>query len=157
MAYVEGVAGCSNADNLRAESNSRKVGKDACKIVQARRSWSCAPTSAGKGSNLVLLGISEPKPAANSYGKETTVLDATELLRRVGVRRGHLRFKGYRDSHPSECGQGVRHSARRRIPSRRDLRGGNGEEIPILKEKLMPVVTAEGTWRGRRAQVADVS
>ena len=33
----------------------------------------------------------------------------------------------------------------------------NGEEIPNLGEKLMPVVTAEGTWRGMRAQVADVS
>ena len=33
----------------------------------------------------------------------------------------------------------------------------NGEEIPNLGEKLMPVVTAEGTWRGLRAQVADVS
>ena len=32
----------------------------------------------------------------------------------------------------------------------------NGEEIPNLGEKLMPVVTAEGTWRGLRAQVADV-
>ena len=26
-----------------------------------------------------------------------------------------------------------------------------------MGEKLMPVVTAEGTWRGLRAQVADVS
>ena len=33
----------------------------------------------------------------------------------------------------------------------------NGEEIPNLGEKPMPVVTAEGTWRGLRAQVADVS
>ena len=33
----------------------------------------------------------------------------------------------------------------------------NGEEIPNLGEKLMPVVTAEGTWRGLRAQVADVT
>ena len=33
----------------------------------------------------------------------------------------------------------------------------NGEEIPNLGEKLMPVVTAECTWRGMRAQVADVS
>ena len=33
----------------------------------------------------------------------------------------------------------------------------NGEEIPNLGVKLMPVVTAEGTWRGLRAQVADVS
>ena len=32
----------------------------------------------------------------------------------------------------------------------------NGEEIPNLGEKLMPVVTAEGTWRRLRAQVADV-
>ena len=27
----------------------------------------------------------------------------------------------------------------------------NGEEIPNLGEKLIPVVTAEGTWRGLRA------
>jgi cellulose biosynthesis protein BcsQ len=33
----------------------------------------------------------------------------------------------------------------------------NGEEIRNLCEKLMPVVTAESTWRGMRAQVADVS
>ena len=33
----------------------------------------------------------------------------------------------------------------------------NGEEIPNLGETLMPVVTAEGTWRGMRAQVADVT
>ena len=33
----------------------------------------------------------------------------------------------------------------------------NGEEIPNLGEKLMPVVTAEGTWRGMRAQAADVT
>ena len=33
----------------------------------------------------------------------------------------------------------------------------NGEEIPNLGEKLMPVVTAEGTTRGLRAQVAEVS
>ena len=33
----------------------------------------------------------------------------------------------------------------------------NGEEIPNLGEKLLPVVTAEGSWKGLRAQVADVS
>ena len=33
----------------------------------------------------------------------------------------------------------------------------NGEEIPNLGERLLPVVTAEGTVRGVRAQVADVS
>ena len=33
----------------------------------------------------------------------------------------------------------------------------NGEDIQNFGEKLMPVVTAEGTWRGLRAQVADVS
>ena len=33
----------------------------------------------------------------------------------------------------------------------------NGEEIPNLGEKLLPVVTAEGSWRGMLAQVADVS
>ena len=33
----------------------------------------------------------------------------------------------------------------------------NGEEIPNFKEKLMSVVTAEGTSRGLRAQVVDVS
>ena len=33
----------------------------------------------------------------------------------------------------------------------------NGDEIPNLGEKLMPVVTAEGSWKGMRAQVADVS
>ena len=33
----------------------------------------------------------------------------------------------------------------------------NGDEIPNLGEKLMPVMTAEGTQRGLRAQVADVS
>ena len=33
----------------------------------------------------------------------------------------------------------------------------NGEEIPNFGEKLMPAVNAEGTWRGLRAQVADVS
>ena len=33
----------------------------------------------------------------------------------------------------------------------------NGDEIPNLGEKLMPVVTAEGNWKGMRAQVADVS
>ena len=33
----------------------------------------------------------------------------------------------------------------------------NGEEIPNLGEKLMPVLTAEGSRRGLRAQVADVS
>ena len=33
----------------------------------------------------------------------------------------------------------------------------DGTEIPNLGEKLMPVVTAEGTWKGLRAQVADVS
>ena len=33
----------------------------------------------------------------------------------------------------------------------------NGDEIPNLGEKLLPVVTAEGSWRGMLAQVADVS
>ena len=33
----------------------------------------------------------------------------------------------------------------------------DGTEIPNLGEKLMPVVTAEGSWKGLRAQVADVS
>ena len=33
----------------------------------------------------------------------------------------------------------------------------NGEEIPNLGEKLMAVVTAKGTMRGLRAQVADVN
>ena len=33
----------------------------------------------------------------------------------------------------------------------------NGDEIPNLGEKLMPVVTAEGSWKGMRAQIADVS
>ena len=33
----------------------------------------------------------------------------------------------------------------------------NGEEIPNLGEKLMPIMTSEGTTRGLRAQVADVS
>ena len=33
----------------------------------------------------------------------------------------------------------------------------NGEEIPNLGEKLLPVVTDEGSWRGMLAQVADVS
>ncbi len=33
----------------------------------------------------------------------------------------------------------------------------NGEEIPNLGERLLPVMTAEGTVRGVRAQVADVS
>ena len=33
----------------------------------------------------------------------------------------------------------------------------DGTEIPNLGEKLMPVVTAEGAWKGLRAQVADVS
>ena len=33
----------------------------------------------------------------------------------------------------------------------------NGEEIPKLGEKMLPVVTAEGSWKGLRAQVADVS
>ena len=33
----------------------------------------------------------------------------------------------------------------------------NGDEIPNLGEKLMPVVTAEGAWKGLLAQVADIS
>ena len=33
----------------------------------------------------------------------------------------------------------------------------NGEEIQNLGEKFWPVVTAEGSWRGMLAQVADVS
>ena len=33
----------------------------------------------------------------------------------------------------------------------------NGEEILNLGETLLPVVTAEGSWKGLRAQVADVS
>ena len=33
----------------------------------------------------------------------------------------------------------------------------NGDEIPNLGEKLMPIMTNEGTTRGLRAQVADVS
>ena len=33
----------------------------------------------------------------------------------------------------------------------------SGEEIPNLGEKLLPVVTAEGSWRGMLSQVADVS
>ena len=33
----------------------------------------------------------------------------------------------------------------------------NGEEIPNLGEKLLAVVTEEGSWRGLKAQVADVS
>ena len=33
----------------------------------------------------------------------------------------------------------------------------NGDEIPNLGEKLMPVMTREGSMRGLRAQVADVS
>ena len=33
----------------------------------------------------------------------------------------------------------------------------DGTEIPNLGEKLMPIMTAEGTTRGLRAQVADVS
>ena len=33
----------------------------------------------------------------------------------------------------------------------------NGEEIPNLVEKLLAVVTEEGSWRGLKAQVADVS
>ena len=33
----------------------------------------------------------------------------------------------------------------------------NGEEIPKLTEKLMPVATTEGTWRGLHAQAAGAS
>ena len=33
----------------------------------------------------------------------------------------------------------------------------NGDEIPNLGEKLMPVVTTEGAWKGLLAQVADIS
>ena len=33
----------------------------------------------------------------------------------------------------------------------------NGKEILNLGEKLLPVVTDEGSWRGMLAQVADVS
>ena len=33
----------------------------------------------------------------------------------------------------------------------------NSEEIPNLGEKLLAVVTEEGSWRGLKAQVADVS
>ena len=33
----------------------------------------------------------------------------------------------------------------------------NGEAIPNLRYKLLPVVTAEGSWKGFRAQVDDVS
>ena len=33
----------------------------------------------------------------------------------------------------------------------------NGDQILNLGEKLMPIVTAEGSWKGMRAQVADVS
>ena len=33
----------------------------------------------------------------------------------------------------------------------------NGDEIPNLGEKFMPVATAEGSWKGMRAQVADFS
>ena len=33
----------------------------------------------------------------------------------------------------------------------------NGDQIPTLGEKLFPVVTAKGTWRGLKDQVADVS
>ena len=33
----------------------------------------------------------------------------------------------------------------------------NGEEIPNLGENLLPVMMADGSYRGLRAQVADVS
>ena len=33
----------------------------------------------------------------------------------------------------------------------------NGKEFKNLGEKLMPVMTEEGLWRGLQAQVADVS
>ena len=33
----------------------------------------------------------------------------------------------------------------------------NGDEIPNLGEKLLPIVTNEGSWRGMLAQMADVS
>ena len=33
----------------------------------------------------------------------------------------------------------------------------DGNEIPNLGEKLMPVMTREGTWRGLQAEVADIA
>ena len=33
----------------------------------------------------------------------------------------------------------------------------DGNEIPNLGEKLMPVMTREGTWRGLKAEVADIA
>ena len=33
----------------------------------------------------------------------------------------------------------------------------NGDEIPNLGEKVIPVMTVEGSYRGVRAQIADVS
>ena len=81
------------------------------------------------------------RPLSNEWEKLTAILDSGASVTVVPPHVG----RDYEITRGDAAAAGVRYEI------------ADGNEIPNLGEKLLPIMTREGTWRSLKAEVADIS
>ena len=81
------------------------------------------------------------RPLSDEWEKLTAILDSGASVTVVPPHVG----RDYEITRGDAAAAGVRYEI------------ADGNEIPNLGEKLFPIMTREGTWRGLKAEVADIS
>ena len=140
----------NRADVVRAEPHGPSGCESGfpCKILKGIFEQKCFAESSKKMNTEKLSVFCEKRPMSlkplstnNEWEYIETILDSGATVTVIPPHVG----RSY-DVVPSAASRaGVKYEV------------ANGEEIPNLGEKLMPVMTREGSMRGLRAQVADVS
>ena len=80
------------------------------------------------------------RPLSNEWEKLTAILDSGASVTVVPPHVG----RDYEITRGDAAAAGVRYEI------------ADGNEIPNLGEKLLPIMTREGTWRSLKAEVADI-
>ena len=81
------------------------------------------------------------RPLSNEWEKLTAILDSGASVTVVPPQVG----RDYEVTRGDAAAAGVRYEI------------ADGNEIPNLGEKLLPIMTREGTWRSLKVEVADIS
>ena len=121
----------------RAEKSTAKLGVS----HKCCRSKQCHHGSGPGLRTLIEKRTQSLRPLQSKWEKITAILDCCASVTVVPPHVG----RDYEITRGEAAIAGVRYEI------------ADGNEIPNLGEKLLPVMTREGTWRSLRAEVADIS
>ena len=134
---------CGSNQCRQAQAGLPSAPKPAwCKMAltgcrSATKSGSAAPGL----RTFIELRAQSLRPLSNEWEKLTAILDSGASVTVVPPQVG----RDYEVTRGDAAAAGVRYEI------------ADGNEIPNLGEKLLPIMTREGTWRSLKVEVADIS